>query len=124
MGCAHAGNRLHERRFLGDLSLASPPGRGQGRSGSLRLVQTFVQASCLLVGMQGGAHDEDPFRPALVAPLRPTGPFTRIPLGRAHRVTTIIGANNLASLARLASRYPRADPGVHRLRRRPGAWQR
>src|SRR5438067_10366013 len=108
MGFEHESNRLHERRFIGDLSLSPTSGRCQGSQYSLCMAQTFVQARRLLVGMQGGSHDHDPFRPARVAALRTAGPFQLISLGREHLVTTVIGTKQSGQLARLASRHPLA----------------
>jgi hypothetical protein len=53
MGFEYEVNRLHERRFIGDLSPAPTSGRRQGSQGGLGMAQTFVQARRLVVGMQG-----------------------------------------------------------------------
>src|SRR5439155_2781861 len=120
MGFEHEVNRLHERRFIGDLSLSPTSGRRQGSQCGLCMAQTFVQARRLVVGMQGGSHDHDPFRPALVTAFRTTGPFKLIPLGGEHLMTTVIGTKKSDQLARCTTRHPLADPGFHSLRRRPG----
>ena len=92
MLCEHAVNRLHERRFVGDLPFPPPSGGRQGRQFGLRMAQTFFQPRRLLVGMHGGAHDQHPFAPFHVAARRTTGPLKLIALGRQHLVPTVIGA--------------------------------
>ena len=92
MLCEHAVNRLHERRFIGDLPFPPPSGGRQGRQLYLRMVQTFFQARGLLGGMHGGAHDQHAFAPFHIAVRRRTGPFKLIALGCQHRVPSVISA--------------------------------
>jgi hypothetical protein len=91
--CEHAGNRLYERRFVGDLTFPSTSGGRQSRQFGLRMTQTCFQPRGLLGGMHGGAHHQHTFVPYYVANRRATGPLTLIALGRQHLVPTVIGAH-------------------------------
>ena len=90
--CEHAGNRLHERRFVGDVPFPPPSGRRQGRQWCRRMAQPFFQPRALLGGMQRGAHDQHPFAPFPVADRCTTGPLTFLGLGRQHLVPSVIRA--------------------------------
>ncbi len=87
----HEVNRLHERRFVSDVTFPSPSGGRQGCQFCLCMVQTCFQPRCLLGGMYGGVHHQHPFAPYHVAARRTTGPLTLIALGRKHLVPTVIG---------------------------------
>jgi hypothetical protein len=94
MLCEHEGNRLYERRFVGDLPFA-PTSRGrQGCQFCLCMAQTFFQPCGLLVCMHGGAHHQHPFMPCRCVrgiARRMTGPLKLIALGRQHLVPSVIG---------------------------------
>jgi hypothetical protein len=79
MLCEHEVNRRQERRFISDLPFAPTSRRRQSRKFGLRMAQPFFQPRGLLVGMHGGAHHQDPFRPCRCVPglvRRLTGPLT------------------------------------------------
>ncbi len=88
----HAGNRLQECRFIGDLTFPRPSGGREGRQLGLRMAQTFFSPRGLLGGMYGGAHDQHPFAPGPYAVRRMAGPLNLIALGRKSLVPAVIGA--------------------------------
>src|SRR5262249_35078942 len=87
----HAGNRRHERRFVGDLPFPPPSGGCRGRRGCLPLGRPFSPPCGLLVGRQGGPPHQPPFAPFQVAVRRTTGSLQLIALGCKPLVPPVIG---------------------------------
>src|SRR5205823_3014371 len=120
----HVVNSLHERRFVGDLTLPSTSRRRQGSELCLRMGQPCFSTRRLSGGMNRRPHHQHPFAPCLCADLRTTGPFKLIALGHEPLLTTVIDAENPFQLTGLGFRHPLCDPCVHGLSRRPYERQR
>jgi hypothetical protein len=71
-----------------------------------RLAPTGGPPRGLVVGMPGRSAHHHPFRPCLFTPRRPTGPLTRLAVGRQPFVPPIIGAANSFHLPGRAWRPP------------------